>query len=105
VASRRLDQPSGLRPPLRADPNAGSHTTCGDITLKTALRRPNFAHRWALIGVTAMLSLTLFWTLAGALFHFGPLHLNDLAVTVGAGAALLIVLGLLKAGLRRWLQT
>ncbi len=70
-----------------------------------ALRRHNSALRWVLIGVTAMLSLTLLWPLASALFRFGPLHLNDLAVTVGAGVVLLIVLDLIKPRLHHWLQT
>ncbi len=70
-----------------------------------ALRRHNTALRWVLVGVTVMLSLTLLWPLASALFRFGPLHLNDLAVTVGAGVVLLIVLDLIKPRLHHWLQT
>lgn len=74
-------------------------------SIVVALRRHNTALRWVLIGVTAMLSLTLLWPLASSLFRFGPLHLNDLAVTVGAGVVLLIVLDLIKPRLHHWLQT
>ena len=34
-----------------------------------------------------MLSLTLLWPFASDLFRFGPLHLDDLALTVGAGVS------------------
>ena len=59
-------------------------------SLVTAFRRPNPALAWVLLAVTAMLGLTLLWPLASGLFRFGPLHLDDLAVTVAAG---LVVLG------------
>jgi len=39
-----------------------------------------------------MLSLTLLWPFARDLFRFGPLHLDDLALTLGAGIAVLVVL-------------
>jgi Ca2+-transporting ATPase len=43
-----------------------------------------------------MLSLTLLWPFASRLFHFGPLHLDDLVVAAGAGAFLLVFLEGLK---------
>ena len=50
-----------------------------------------------LVAVVAMLSLTLLWPLASDLFRFGPLHGDDLAVTLGAGVFVLVLLeGLLK---------
>ena len=61
-------------------------------SLITALRRPNPALAWVLAGVAAMLSLTLLWPFARGLFRFGPLHLDDLALTLGAGVAVLILL-------------
>ncbi|MEI7608117.1 MAG: cation-translocating P-type ATPase [Rhodospirillaceae bacterium] len=61
-------------------------------SLITALRRPNPALAWVLAGVAAMLSLTLLWPFARGLFRFGPLHLGDLALTLGAGAAVFILL-------------
>ena len=48
-----------------------------------------------------MLALTLVWPFAADLFRFGPLHLDDLAVTLGAGVVLLVVLELAKALWRR----
>jgi hypothetical protein len=65
-------------------------------SLVTALRRPNPALASALLAVTTMLSLTLLWPFASGLFRFGPLHLDDLALTVGAGVFVLVLLELLK---------
>lgn len=65
-------------------------------SLVTALRRPNAALVWVLLAVTALLSLTLLWPMARGLFRFGPLHLDDLAVTLGAGVVVLVLLEVLK---------
>jgi P-type Ca2+ transporter type 2C len=65
-------------------------------SLITALRRPNPALAWVLVAVVAMLSLTLLWPLASDLFRFGPLHWDDLTVTLGAGVLVLVLLELLK---------
>lgn len=65
-------------------------------SLVTALRRPNAVLTWVLIAVAALLSLTLLWPLARGLFRFGPLHLDDLAVTLGAGILVLVVLEVCK---------
>ncbi len=65
-------------------------------SLVTALRRANSALTWVLVAVAAMLSITLLWPLARRLFRFGPLHVDDLAITLGAGATVLIVLEILK---------
>ena len=73
--------------------------------ITTALRRPNQSLRWVLLAVTAMLSLTLLWPFASGLFRFGPLHLNDLAVTLGAGILVLLFLEFLKPHLREWLKS
>ena len=62
----------------------------------TAFRRPNPALALVLLSVTAMLSLTLLWPLASSLFRFGPLHFDDLALTLGAGVLVLVCLELLK---------
>ena len=50
----------------------------------TALRRPNPALAWILATVAAILGLALLWPFATDLFRFGPLHLDDLALTVAA---------------------
>jgi Ca2+-transporting ATPase len=68
-------------------------------SLVTALRRPNPALAWVLIGVTTMLGLTLLWPFASGLFRFGPLHADDLSLTLAAGVLVLAALELLKP---RW---
>ena len=80
-------------------------------SLLTALRRPNTALAWVLLAVLAMLSLTLLSPPISDLFRFGPLHLDDLSVTLGAGVIVLVLLEALKyvwrgAGLNgvRWLR-
>ena len=65
-------------------------------SLVTALRRPNSALALILLAVTTMLSLTLLWPFARDLFRFGPLHLDDLALTLGSGVLLLVFLEGLK---------
>ncbi len=68
-------------------------------SLATALGRRNPALVWVLLAVAVVLGATLFWPAASALFGFGPLHADDLALTVGAGAIVLVVLEALKI---RW---
>jgi len=70
----------------------------------TALRRPNQALAWVLLAVIAILALTLLWPFASDLFRFGPLHVDDLALTFGAGVVVLIVLEMLKPWWRARLQ-
>jgi P-type Ca2+ transporter type 2C len=65
-------------------------------SLITALRRPNPALVWVLASVTTMLGLTLLWPFAQGLFSFGPLHWDDLALTLAAGALVLVALEGLK---------
>lgn len=65
----------------------------------TALRRPNPALVWVLSAITVVLSLTLLWPWARGLFRFGQLHWNDLAIALGAGVLLFVILELLKP---RW---
>ena len=69
-------------------------------SLITALRRPNPVLIWVLVSVTAMLGVTLLWPFARGLFRFGPLHCDDLALTLAAGALVFVVLEVLKLNLR-----
>jgi Ca2+-transporting ATPase len=62
----------------------------------TALRRPNRALKYVLTGVVGILVLTLAWPVASHLFRFGPLHADDLVLTLGAGFIVLVVLEFLK---------
>ena len=73
-------------------------------SLVTALRRPNRTLSLMLLAVVTMLSLTLLWPFARELFRFGPLHADDLAVTVGAGIGVLVLLEVLKFPYMRWRQ-
>jgi P-type Ca2+ transporter type 2C len=66
-------------------------------SLITALRRPSAALGWVLLAVPVMLSLTLLFPPVSALFRFGPLHLDDLALTLGAGVLVLVFLEALKS--------
>jgi Ca2+-transporting ATPase len=74
-------------------------------SLVTALLRPNSALGWVLLAVPTMLSLTLLWPFASRLFRFGPLHWDDLALTVGTGVLVLVALELLKALWRERLRS
>ncbi|MBR1282910.1 cation-translocating P-type ATPase [Bradyrhizobium sp. AUGA SZCCT0177] len=74
-------------------------------SLLTALRRPNRTLVAVLAAVTTILSLTLLWPSAGKLFAFGPLHTDDLALTLGAGIIVLVCLEMLKPLLRSRLQS
>ena len=66
-------------------------------SLITALRRPNAALAWVLLAVPVMLGVTLLVPSVSALFRFGPLHLDDLALTLGAGIVVLVALEALKS--------
>jgi Ca2+-transporting ATPase len=74
-------------------------------SLLTALRRPNRTLAAVLAAVAAILALTLLWPFASKLFAFGPLHADDLALTLGTGVIALIALELLKPVLRSRLQS
>ncbi len=65
-------------------------------SLVTAIRRPNSVLVWVLVAVAAILALTLVWPFASDLFRFGPLHLDDLVLTLGAGIVVLVALEILK---------
>jgi Ca2+-transporting ATPase len=65
-------------------------------SLLRALSRPNPALAWVVLGVAGVLALSLFWSEAAQLFHFGPLHLGDLALTAAIFLGLLAILEALK---------
>lgn len=73
-------------------------------SLLTALLRPNRSLAFVVVVVAAALGGTLLWPLASGLFQFGPLHLDDLAVTLAAGVAVLVCLEFLKHFWRGWLK-
>ncbi|MBL8675244.1 MAG: cation-translocating P-type ATPase, partial [Rhodospirillales bacterium] len=67
----------------------------------TALIRPNPALVWVLSAVAALLAVTLLWAWARDLFRFGPLHADDLAVTLAAGVVVFLLLEATKPLWRR----
>ena len=73
-------------------------------SVRFAFTRPNPALRWILVGVAAILTLTLVVPSIAALFQFGPLHGDDLALTLGAGLVVLLALELIKPLWRRRLS-
>jgi Ca2+-transporting ATPase len=62
----------------------------------SAFFRPNPALLWIFLSIALVLATALFWPPASSLFRFGPLHLDDLMVTLGAGLLVLTALELLK---------
>lgn len=67
-----------------------------DAPLLKAIRRPNQALAIVLPIVTPMLAATLLVPFVSNLFRFGPLHADDLLITIGAGGAVLVVLEFVK---------
>ncbi len=74
-------------------------------SLLTALVRPNASLAFVVVVVAAALGGTLLLPLASNLFQFGPLYLDELAVTFAAGAAVLVCLEFLKPFWRERLKT
>jgi P-type Ca2+ transporter type 2C len=74
-------------------------------SLLMALALPNRALVAVLLIVAAILALSLLWPPASGLFRFGPLHLEDLALTAGIGVSVLVLLELLKPLWRTRLQS
>jgi Ca2+-transporting ATPase len=68
-------------------------------SIAATLRRSNRALKIVLLGVVGILTLTLTWPVAAHLFRFGPLHANDLALTLATGVTVLLILEILKS---RW---
>ena len=65
-------------------------------SLITAITRPNRALAYVLPIVAVLLAVTIFWNPARELFRFGALEAQWLAVPVGAGMTVLVVLEVLK---------
>jgi Ca2+-transporting ATPase len=73
-------------------------------SIVTAFQRRNAALRWVMLAVTVMLGVSLLLPFARRMFRFGPLHLDDIALTVAAGLATILVLELLKPHWRKRLM-
>ncbi|MCO5066648.1 MAG: cation-translocating P-type ATPase [Rhizobiaceae bacterium] len=70
----------------------------------TALRRPNPALRWILLAVGAIMAASLLVPSLRELFRFGSLHRDDLALALGAGVMVFVLLELAKPLWRRSLR-
>ncbi len=68
-------------------------------SLLVALGRRNLSLWLLLSGVAAILAVALTWPPAMSLFRFGPLHLDDLGLSVASGVAILLILEIAKP---RW---
>ena len=69
-------------------------------SLVEAFTRPNRMLLFIVIFVAAVLATSLVWPAAANLFRFGPLHADDLAITVGAAIVSLVLLEISKYPLR-----
>ena len=65
-------------------------------SLLAAFRRPNAMLAWILTGIALILMLSLLVPGVRDLFRFGPLHWDDLSLTLGAAGMVLIALELAK---------
>ena len=71
----------------------------GSLLVALGRRNPSL---WLLLSaVVAILAVALIWPPAMSLFRFGPLHLDDLGLSVAAGAAILVVLEAAKPSWRK----
>mgnify|MGYP002813844925 FL=1 len=62
----------------------------------SALRSPNPALWWIVTGAFAFLAAALYLPGVRGLFHFSPLHLPDLTISLAAGLCSVAVLEILK---------
>ena len=65
-------------------------------SLWTAFRRRNAALWWVAGATAAVLTAIVAFEPARKLFHFGPLHADDLGIALGSGLAVLLLLELAK---------
>lgn len=65
-------------------------------SLVTAIRRANATLAWILAAVAGILAVSLLVPTARNLFNFGPLHWDDLSLTLGAAVAVMVILELAK---------
>src|SRR5581483_6435713 len=71
-------------------------------SLVTAFTRPNATLIVVLGAVSVVLTASLLWPSASELFKFGPLHVDDLAITVLCGMAVLLILEFIKPRFAAW---
>jgi len=74
-------------------------------SLVTMLRVPNAAFRWVVAGTAILLAVVLFVPVAQRLFHFAPVHLDDLGLSLVAGLVCVLWFEALKRSRRGRLMT
>jgi Ca2+-transporting ATPase len=75
-----------------------------DASLFKAVLRPNPALAITIPLVAAMLAGTLLWPDLRQLFRFGPLHADDLSLSLGVGLLVLVAMEGLKSVRRAWVR-
>ena len=70
-------------------------------TIAGSLRTPNRALWWIIGGAAALLALVLAVPVLRSLFRFSALHLDDIALFMGAGASSMLLSELVKLFGRR----
>jgi P-type Ca2+ transporter type 2C len=76
-----------------------------DSSLVTALRLSNRALGLTLALIAVVMTVTLSWPVASRLFRFGPLHVDDIGLTLVSGLLVLVLLELLKPFVAKQLQS
>jgi Ca2+-transporting ATPase len=66
------------------------------LSLISILRRPNKAFWWVLSGAAALLAAAVCTPVLRSVFHFEPLHANDITLCLAAGAASILWFELVK---------
>ena len=72
-------------------------------SVSAALLRPNTALWWVVAATAAILAGVLLFPPARELFHFGPLHADDVGIALASGLAALFLLALAKKLVRPFL--
>ena len=68
-----------------------------------AFTRPNAALWWVVAATAAILAGVILFPPARELFHFGPLHADDIVVSLASGLTALLLLELAKRAGHPWL--
>jgi Ca2+-transporting ATPase len=70
-------------------------------SLKKAFQRPNTALRYVIVSICAITGLILVWPAAQTLLQFGTISWSDMALAVGMGVTVLLILESSKAFIKR----
>src|SRR5215471_13004098 len=73
-----------------------SSTDRSGASVFSAFTRPNAALWWVVVATAAILTGVILFPPARELFHFGPLHADDILVALASGLIALLLLELAK---------